>query len=205
MPIVRFGYFLRGTVAGRPAGWITARDGRVGRCAGTLPTDLEANVPESTDRPRTVTVTDVFYQGGPMGGQHRRFTDAEPESSVDLHGGTYRLEEDRHGRKVYNWSPDPDRRVVVPTDGDEASRAMGDGAGAVLADVTAGVRTDGPSMSPALAVDGDGSSKPSKAEQRDAAKVGSERPATAPRAAGSSASRSGGTKASPNVQEKPAK
>jgi len=153
-------------------------------------------VPESTDRPRTVRVTDVFYQGGPMGGQHRRFTDLEPEGSVDLHGGTYRLEEDANGRKVYNWDPDTDRRLLYPTDGDEASAAMGDGPGEILADESKGVRTDGPSMSPAALVQGGGSSKESTGAKRDAAKVGAERPA------GSSASRSGGTKASVNVQEK---
>lgn len=158
--------------------------------------DLEAPVPESTDRPRTVTMTDVFYQGGPMGGQHRRFTDAEPDASVDLHGGTYRLEEDANGRKVYNWDADADRRVAHPIDGDEASAAMGDGPGEILADESKGVRTDGPSTSPAALVQGGGSSKESTAQRRDAAKIGAERP-------GSSNSRSGGTKASPNVQEKP--
>lgn len=156
-------------------------------------------MPESTDRPRTVTLTDVFYQGGPMGGQHRRFTDMDPESSVDLHGGTYRLEEDANGRKVYTWDADTDRPVPHAIDGDEASAAMADGPGEILADESKGVRTDGPSTSPAALVQGGGSSKESKAQQRDNAKIGAERPATA----GSSASRSGGTKSSPNVQEKP--
>lgn len=170
-------------------------------------------MPESTNRPRTVTLTDVFYQGGPMGGQHRRFTDIEPESTVDLHGGTYRLEEDVHGRKTYTWDADQDRLLPYPIDGDEASAAMGDGPGEVIADESKGVRTDGPSMSPAALVQGSGSSKESTAARRDEAKVGAEKPmvqtqapqdpAQDPKAEGSSASRNGGTKASPNVQEKP--
>lgn len=127
----------------------------------------------------TVSFTDVQWCGGPAGGQHARVFD-DLESTVDHHGGTYRLRDSGTGTAKYIWDADPGRAVGVPTDGDEASAATADGTGKVLVDRTAGVPTDGPSISPAVQVTGSGSSKPSSASARDAAKTGGARPAGAP-------------------------
>jgi hypothetical protein len=129
----------------------------------------------------TEKYTDVQWCGGPAGGQHARVFD-DLESSVDHHGGTYRLRDSGQGTAKYIWDADPDRPVAYPTDGDEASAAMGEGTGDVVVDRTAGVATDGPSISPAVKVTGSGSSKPSSADERDAAKTGGARPAGAPAA-----------------------
>jgi hypothetical protein len=135
----------------------------------------------STDKPETAELTDVHYKGGPMGGQHRRFV-GELESTVQSHGGSYSLDRADDGTASYVWNADADRRVPFATDGDEASHALGDGAGNVVVDETKGVRTDGPSISPAAVVQGSGSSKESAGQRRDAAKTGSARPADAPKA-----------------------
>jgi hypothetical protein len=145
--------------------------------AASEPSKTATSAPVETDKPKNVDVTDVFYKGGPLGGQHRRVV-GDLENEDQRHGGSYRLEHDDNGAASYVWDADPDRRVPHAIDGDEASAALGDGAKA-LADETAGVRTDGPSISPAVVVEGSGSSKESAAERRDAAKVGSARPATA--------------------------
>lgn len=136
-----------------------------------------AEAASKTSKPRNIDVTDVQYKGGPLGGQHRRFV-GELDAEAQLHGGSYRLDRSDDGPVSYVWDADPDRPVPHAIDGDEASGALGDG-GAVMADETPGVRTDGPSTSPAIAVKGSGTSSPSAAARRDEAKVGAERPAKA--------------------------
>lgn len=132
---------------------------------------------KTEDKARNVDVTDVHYKGGPLGGQHRRFV-GELDAEDQRHGGSYRLDRGEDGSASYVWDADPDRPVPHAIDGDEASAALGDG-GKVMADETQGVRTDGPSTSPAVAVTGSGTSSESAAQRRDEAKVGAARPAKA--------------------------